>query len=99
MANDHDTKLVQDFEALQPETSVNLNKAGGLNEQIRLSDKLLAFIEKYGIDNELKDKVCINILQFHVVVVLLFLISYNRILEDGSQLYAHPRYLWTAHTH
>jgi hypothetical protein len=60
----HDT-LVQGFETLQPETSVNWKKSEGPNDpiqQLRLSDEILAFIDKSAIEAELKDNVGASII-------------------------------------
>ena len=57
-----DNDLFQGFEALQPETSINLNKPQGVddrNQQIRLSDEILAFVDNKDIEAELKDEVCL----------------------------------------
>ena len=92
MPDEHHITLVQGFEALQPETSVNWKKSEDPNQQIRLSDEILAFIEKSEIEAELKDKVCPSI-----TCCLFFLIA-NRIPEVGSQLSVHRRNLWMTHS-
>ena len=55
-----DELLVQGFENLQPETSVNWK--GHDDPTLRLSDELLAFIGKSAIEAQLKDNVCASII-------------------------------------
>jgi hypothetical protein len=70
-----DDDLFQGFEALQPETSINLAKSegtGGPNQQIRLSDEILTFIENNDIEAELKDEVCSNLSYHHYPIINMF---------------------------
>jgi len=47
-------QLVQGFEALRPETSVNWKRSEGPNDPIRLSDEILTFIGDKEIESGVK---------------------------------------------
>ena len=86
-----DELLVQGFENLQPDTSVNCQK-GKDDPTLRLSDEILAFIQKSAIEAELKDNVCC--FDDHGCSIVISLIT-NRLTEVGFPSSVHPPNRWT----
>jgi hypothetical protein len=58
-------QLVQGFEALRPETSVNWKQSEGPNDPIRLSDEILTFIGDKEIESGVKDEVLLELPYFY----------------------------------